>query len=123
MNKCLLATCLALGVVVATADLKPAQAQTGYRGSYARAACGPWGYGYARPNVRYGVGYAPYVGGYLGSYGFGGFSHSSYYPRNLYRSSFSVSPYHRSFYGLGGYGNLGYPPIRSVPRVQLRVGF
>lgn len=119
MTKMILAATLAVGLLVATADLNQAQAQFGY--GFRPVGCAPRvpvytaGYGYHRA-------FSPYGTAYRGYYGAPGLTVS--------RTSYYAAPGIRTFsspYGLGGFGNLGYPglriPARTAPRVQLRVGF
>ena len=118
---------LALGVLLLSADLKPAQAQYGY-------GVGP---AYRGPNCRVP---SPYVAGYRSGYGYGyGLNRSSLYvrPGLTVTSGYSTRyvprygyapvtplPTYRAGYGYG-YGR-GYPlPYNRVtsPGVQLRIGF
>lgn len=113
-RKLTLGICLVAGTLF-TVGATEAKAQRGYGSYYGRSSC-PTPFG--GPNY-YRSGFSPYSRGY-----------SSYYrgvpgvyvaPRLSYPSY--RSPYQRSFYG--GYGNLGYPGIRTqpFPRAQLRIGF
>lgn len=119
MTKFLLAPVLALGLMFASADLNTAEAQYGYG---LGATCPGTVYSSRYNSYRYG--YSPYRSYYGSYYGSPGLSVSRYYGNPRYRS---YAPVVVSPYGLGGYGNLGYPgigpSIRTLPRVQLRVGF
>ena len=128
MRKIVVTACLALGVTLGIAEVNTAQADHGPGGYRAQS----WNYGPSRGGY-YGGRYAPYGVPYGRYYrapvvvgpGF-------YYPQGIYsgygRSSFYGGNYGNMYapgFG-GGYGNLGYPsPFgpRTLPRVQLRIGF
>ena len=129
MSKWLLVSCLSIGMLMSGVGLSSAYADHG-RGGYGgqpghghHPHCGYGGQAvqYGSVGLGYGVGYAPY--GYSSYYARPGISvsRSSYYSGGLYAPPVvPVSPY-----GLSGYRNYGYrgSSVRTLPRVQLRIGF
>ncbi len=121
MTRFFVASLLAVGLCLATANLNTAQAQFGSPYGIRAPYCPGGGFGVPAYGYR---SFRPVVSPF-------GVGYSSYYRSpalSVTRSSFYASPYARvSPYGLGGFGNLGYPgigpAIRTGPRVQLRVGF
>lgn len=121
MNRILITSTLAAGFLLLSADFNAAQAQYGYYPTYVPRTCArvpAYSTGY-RAVTPYGLSYR------TTSYGSPGLAVTRYYAAPSYR--YTVDPRTVQPYGLGGYGNLGYPPIqpvqRGVPRVQLRIGF
>ena len=124
MRRILFAAVMGLGVLLLTADQNTAHAQYGY------------GYGHHHAPVpscsvnrgyqsAYRAGYGAYVSPYSYRYGSPGLTvtRSSYYAPSAFGHPAVIAAPSR-YYGLGGYGNLGYPSLyRPSPGIQLRIGF
>lgn len=124
MKKLLLAAVLGIGVLLLTADQNAAHAQYGYGHGYHHArgpSCSP-NFGY---QSAYRASYGAYASPYAYRYGSPGLtvSRSAYYaPAAFGQPAVIASP--SRYYGIGGYGNLGYPSLyRPSPGIQLRIGF
>lgn len=120
---------VALALVFASSELSSAKAQYGYGHHDHHHHCVP-SYGRSLSYGGYQTGYSPYgsVNAYGSNfYGAPGLSvtRSSYYGSPIGTYGLAAAPI--TPFGLGGYGNLGYPspypPARTPPRVQLRIGF
>ncbi len=121
MRKLMLAGCLAIGLTFGLVGSNTAKADHGY-GGYRGPSCNQ-GYGRGGYGGGYGVGYAPYGRYYAAPV----IAVPTFIPVTGYGRSSFYGGYGSAFNpGLGGFGNLGYPnPYgpRTLPRVQLRVGF